>query len=188
MRSVLFYPASLNELQLSRVVSSMVIGSPMMQLAGPPDPLNTIEFAHEAGDVATHAFAVTYDAGMDAIEVTDAALAFKVLSYPIAITGFTTAPFPGGGVSLTLKPKPGAAAAPARLRSVVLKCSNPPPLGDTMRLVVRPLNGTQAAPPLFSDPPITLGSGTGPLREPHRPSHQRFARPRQAATAPVWSR
>ncbi|HEY6234164.1 MAG TPA: hypothetical protein VIW69_03535, partial [Candidatus Elarobacter sp.] len=141
MRNVFFYPAKLPAADLERIVRGR-----FMQTAA--DPLATIDFPNEAGGSATYSFAVTFDPGMDTIEVTDATFAFQAASRPTEISGFTSANT-DNGAKLTL-------GKPARLASVVLIS---PALDGTTQLVVRPADGSAPSPPLYAYPAITLGGG-----------------------------
>ncbi|HTD37514.1 MAG TPA: choice-of-anchor R domain-containing protein [Candidatus Limnocylindrales bacterium] len=145
MRSVFFYPIELAQNALAMLVARA-------EGVQADDPNALITFADEAGGTASHAFAVTYLGGMDDIEVTDATLAFRARTLPTQVHGFSSAPY-GGGVKLTL-------TKPARLRSVSLACPSPvPALGGGAQLIVQPMDGATPAPPLYAQPPITLGGG-----------------------------
>jgi hypothetical protein len=125
-----------------------------------PAPSDVISFEDEAGGDVDRELAVPFLGGMDEFVVTEAELAFRAADMALEITEYVIDPGPGGGIVLSFP-------STVRLRKVELR-------QDAMaewsprnaRLVVRPMMGLAAGPPILAAPDFPApGSGNmfGPI-------------------------
>ncbi|MES2443247.1 MAG: hypothetical protein V4574_10490 [Pseudomonadota bacterium] len=118
-----------------------------------PAAVDTVEFPAEAGGDQERQLALPYLPGMDEVTVSAAELAFCVGDMTLDVTSHPTAPAPdGAGVILTF---PTA----VRLRRLVLQHNAVTPEKSVMRIVVRPMQGVAAGPPILAYPDFPAVGG-----------------------------
>jgi hypothetical protein len=139
----LFYPPSeLSRSQLVQLVAGLLATSV---------DLDAIEFDDEAGGSADRELAIRFLPDMDEVVVDAAELRLAARPLQLEITRYTVKANPGGeqGIALVLD-------QPARLAKVVIDAPDPPL--DKAHLVVRSAQQGGFGPPIFADPPFSLGS------------------------------
>lgn len=138
--SALFYPLSLG----THALEQLVLGIAVLV-----DP-DLVDFPAEDGGTVERELAVPFRAGMDAIAVEQAVIAFTVAEKSLAVSDFSVHPAAGDqGVVLAL-------ARPARLRKITLTYALPEQPAGTKRVVLRPAQpsggGFASGPPLLAAP------------------------------------
>ena len=128
----LFYAAALARADLVALVEGAAL----------PPAIDTIDFDDEAGGDADRALALPFLPGMDALELTDASLTFRVGARQVEIPGYAVSAGPGGqGIVLKLD-------TPARIAKLELSYVVDP----KAHLIVRPVLGADFGPPILAAP------------------------------------